>query len=77
MELPEAHKHWSLIGSLSVYYSIMCQEGVECGFGIGPGFQWLCRHVPSLPDSPCSLGSLNKQSVDQLWWNKDSSKFLI
>lgn len=64
IEFPEAHKHWSLIGWFSA--ASCAKKRVECGFGLAPGFQWLCRHVPRLPPSPCSLGSCSKQPGDQL-----------
>lgn len=70
IEFPEAHKHWSLTGQFSVFCSLVWQENAERGFGPTPEFQWLCRHVPSPPPSPCSLGSLSQQAVDQLWGEK-------
>lgn len=70
IEFPEAPKCWFLIGEFSVFYGLVCQEGLDCGFGIQPGFQCSCHHVPSLLHSLCSLGSFNKQAVGQLWWKK-------
>jgi hypothetical protein len=58
----------SLAGLVVSFFSLECQEGVERGFGVMPGFQWLWRQVPSLLRSLCSLGSFNKQALDQLWF---------
>ena len=59
----------------SVFTTASCAKK-ELNVDLESGLDFSC-HVPSLPDSPCSVGSLNKPPVDQLWWKKDSSKFLI